>query len=178
MQEAAINPTTAVAFRDMVVKGHWAMEAKNTAEVIRRIPADKTEFKPHEKSTPMGQLARHIFNSEAMFVDGLCDGKFDYQASMKKLGEHPADPKKLADQYVQWQEGAVARLMKLTPEQLVKPIQFHPSMPAMPAFQYLGWMTSHTIHHRAQLTVYLRLTGAKVPAIYGGSADENPFAAK
>jgi uncharacterized damage-inducible protein DinB len=46
----------------------------------------------------------------------------------------------------------------------------------MPAVTYLGFMNSHSIHHRGQLSVYLRPMGAKVPSIYGGSADE-PFQA-
>lgn len=169
------NPPFATAFRDMAVKEHWRMEAKNTAEVIRRIPADKTGFKPHEKSMSAIDLAKHIISAEAMFVDGISNGKFDFKGAEKELGTLSNDPKKLADFYAQWQEGAMARLAKVSEADLTKPVQFMPEMPAMPAFAYLGWLTSHTIHHRGQLDVYLRMTGAKVPAIYGPSGDENPF---
>ncbi|HTL51691.1 MAG TPA: DinB family protein, partial [Planctomycetota bacterium] len=118
----------AVGFRDMVVKGQWPMEAKSTAEVIRRIPADKTGFKPHEKSMSAIDLAKHIVVSEGMFVDAIANGKFNFELE-KKTAALPSDPKKLADTYAQWQEGAAAKLAKVSEADLLRQFSFGPPMP-------------------------------------------------
>ena len=67
---------------------------------------------------------------------------------------------------------AIEAVKKLTPEQLAKPVQFFAW--TNPNVAYAQFLLKHTIHHRGQLSAYLRPMGAKVPAIYGGSADE-PF---
>lgn len=169
------DPAFAATIRDVSVKMQWANEAKSTAEVIRRIPADKVDFKPHEKSMPALQLAQHIYQAEAMFVDAIVNGKVEYEKSVKALGELPKNPKKLADQYAQFVETSIAKLLKVPAADLVKAFSFMPGMPAVPAYGYLAWLNNHTVHHRGQLDVYLRMTGAKCPAIYGPSADDNPF---
>lgn len=69
---------------------------------------------------------------------------------------------------------AIASLKGLSAEHLAAPVQFfHMTMPAV---VYLNFMLLHSAHHRGQLSAYLRPMGAKVPSIYGGSADE-PFEA-
>jgi uncharacterized damage-inducible protein DinB len=64
----------------------------------------------------------------------------------------------------------LAQAKTLTGEQLAKEIKFY--MFNLPAVSYLNFAQVHSIHHRGQLSVYLRPMGAKVPSIYGGSADE------
>jgi uncharacterized damage-inducible protein DinB len=59
----------------------------------------------------------------------------------------------------------------MTPQQLATPVNFL-SLFTFPAFVYLGLVNNHSIHHRGQLSTYLRPMGSKVPSIYGGSADE------
>ncbi len=63
------------------------------------------------------------------------------------------------------------RVRAMTPEQLVTPVDFLGAF-NFPAVFYLGFVNNHSIHHRGQLSVYLRPMGSKVPSIYGGSADE------
>jgi uncharacterized damage-inducible protein DinB len=69
----------------------------------------------------------------------------------------------------------VARVAKMTPEQLMTPINFY-NVFNLPAVLYLGFLINHSIHHRGELATYLRPMGSKVPSIYGGSYDE-PFQA-
>ena len=68
---------------------------------------------------------------------------------------------------------ATARVRALTPEQLLTPVDFLGAF-NFPAVFYLAFLNNHSIHHRGALATYLRPMGAKVPSIYGGSADE-PF---
>ena len=59
----------------------------------------------------------------------------------------------------------------MTPQQLATPVNFL-GLFNFPAYVYLGLVNNHSIHHRGQLSTYLRPMGSKVPSIYGGSADE------
>jgi uncharacterized damage-inducible protein DinB len=89
-------------------------------------------------------------------------------------GEATSGPQTSAD-LAEWYEKeftrAVDRVRELTPEQLLKPIDFY-GVFNLPAVMYLGFLTNHSIHHRGQLSSYLRPMGAKCPNIYGGSYDE------
>ena len=68
-----------------------------------------------------------------------------------------------------------ARLKALSGEDLTRTVMFHGGV-GMPAIAFLQLMLTHSAHHRGQLSAYLRPMGAKVPSIYGPSADEDPFA--
>jgi uncharacterized damage-inducible protein DinB len=67
----------------------------------------------------------------------------------------------------------IARIAQMTAEQLMTPVEFF-GVFNLPAAFYLGFLNNHSIHHRGELTTYLRPMGSKVPSIYGGSYDE-PF---
>jgi len=88
--------------------------------------------------------------------------------------EQPADVKTGAD-IAAWYDKKIAehlpKVQVMTAEQLATPVDFY-GMFNMPAAMYLNFMNSHTIHHRGQLSTYLRAMGGKCPSIYGGSADE------
>ena len=85
-------------------------------------------------------------------------------------------PSQIAALYQEKMPALLAQLKTMTGEQLAKQIQFFTFN--LPAAAYLNFAQVHTIHHRGQLSVYLRPMGAKVPAIYGGSADEPMTAAQ
>ena len=86
-----------------------------------------------------------------------------------------ATPKEIASQYEGAVNAAMAKVKALSGAQLAKPINFFGIMD-LPAVMYLQFMSNHSIHHRGQLSTYLRAMNAHVPSIYGGSADE-PFQA-
>ena len=67
----------------------------------------------------------------------------------------------------------MARVAAMTAEQLMTPVEFF-GVFNFPAVMYLGFLNNHSIHHRGELSTYLRPMGSKVPSIYGGSYDE-PF---
>jgi len=143
-------------------------EHETTRRVIAAIPADQCDWKPSPKCMSALELAWHIVSAEQFFINGIVAGKF------APGGKRPDSLKTPAD-VLQWDEetyaNTVAKLATLQPEDLVRPVDFF-GMMTFPAVQYAGLLSNHSIHHRGQLSSYLRPMGAKVPRIYGPSGDE------
>ena len=143
-------------------------ETETTKKVIRAVPEDKKSYKPDPKSMSANDLAWHIATSECWFLGGVVAGKFDMS------GQAPAAPSSIHG-IVEWYEtnhrDLLNKLKDLPGEHLVKPVPLFPGM-ELPAVAYLNFLNLHSSHHRGQLSAYLRPMGAKVPSIYGGSADE------
>jgi uncharacterized damage-inducible protein DinB len=102
------------------------------------------------------------------FLDALPAGEFDFSPRPR-----PDSIKTSADLtawYADSFEPRFEKLAKLSNEQLVKIVDFR-GMFQLPAVMYLDFVLHHTIHHRGQLSMYLRPMGAKVPSIYGESYD-------
>ena len=147
-------------------------EADTTKKVIRAIPEDKKNYKPDAKAKDAHELAWHIVSSEMFFLDAVISGQFPQ-------GEASGAPPTISA-VLDWYEGKypdrVNKLKNLPAEKLTVPVSFFGVM-ELPAVAYLNMMSMHSAHHRGQLSTYLRPMGAKVPSIYGGSADE-PFQMK
>ena len=162
---AAVNPAVEGALRIL------ENEHKTTLRVLKAVPGDKLSFKPHEKSWPAGELAWHIAYAPYGLANIIAVSKLDgYQ--------QPATPTSL-DEIVKGAEEYFEKtrelLPRLTPQQLGASIPL-PNGKTFPAHGLLwNGVVLHTIHHRGQLSVYIRLMGGKVPSIYGPSGDENPF---
>jgi uncharacterized damage-inducible protein DinB len=143
-------------------------EFQTTRRLIEAIPADKGDYTPHETSMPAFKLAKHIASSEVFFISGVANGAFDpANAAIPKTVTTPLD---LLVWYDEHFAKAVAKLEGMSGDDLAKDISF--AIFNMPGVSFAGFMMSHSIHHRGQLSAYLRPMGAKVPSIYGGSADE------
>jgi uncharacterized damage-inducible protein DinB len=146
----------------------FARERETTKAVIAAIPAGKEEYSPDPKSTNALNLAWHIASSEWFFLNSVCEGKFAAGDSSR-----PADIKNAQD-VVAWYEKAVppalARASALSGEQLAQIVDFFGMFQA-PAVVFLNLLVKHGVHHRGQLSAYLRPMGAKVPGIYGPSGD-------
>ena len=153
-------------------------EMANTRRTLERIPEDKLSWKPHEKSTTMGGLATHLANIPAWAVNTINDNSFD----LTPPGAPPtrirpvnsrAEVLEMFDQNVAAARAAVAAS---SDEHLLKPwslLSGGRTIFTLPRIAVVRSMVmSHTIHHRAQLGVYLRLNDVPVPAVYGPSADE------
>jgi uncharacterized damage-inducible protein DinB len=153
--------------------GAFENETPVTRKVIAAMPENQTSLKPHEKSMSALDLAWHIVSSEVWFVQGIANSEFSQEES-KRPAEMDSFAKILA-WYDRELPAALAKLKALPPEKLAAELDFF-GIVKMPAVAYLGLLNSHSVHHRGQFSVYLRLAGAKVPSIYGGSADE-PFQA-
>jgi uncharacterized damage-inducible protein DinB len=140
-------------------------EHQTTARVIRAIPAGKGEYRPDRFSRSASDLASHMAGVEIMFLRGVAEGQFPSGVSPDSN-----DPSAIADWYDAQFEQVLGQLQGLSPEQLQKTINFANAF-NLPAFAYLTFAVNHSIHHRGQLSVYLRPMGGKVPAIYGESYD-------
>jgi len=144
------------------------MEHQTTKRVIEAVPLDKGDYRPDPVSKTALELAWHIVSAEQRFLSGICSGAFDFAPI------HRPDSIRNSAQIAAWFDESyarnVAQLRQLTGEQLARSIDFR-GMFQFPGIMFLQLATNHTIHHRGQLSMYLRPTGAKVPSIYGESYD-------
>ena len=164
----SIDPEKAVGVRAKLF-GQLTSENRTTLSVIEHALDDKLDFTPHPKLRPFGPLALHIYQTGIWFVNIMESGKVEPSGTGKK----PVSPRKKNDLIARCEglnREVANRVNALTPESLARLIEF-PGVGPFPTVTYLGWHVNHMIHHRGQLTVYLRLMGAKVPPVYGPTLD-------
>jgi uncharacterized damage-inducible protein DinB len=143
-------------------------EHRITKSIIEAIPPDKGDYRPDGISKSALELAWHIVVAEMRFLDALPAGEFDF--SPRPRPDSITNAEGLAGWYADNFEPRFEKLTKLSNEQLLKIMDFR-GMFQQPAVMYLEFILHHTIHHRGQLSMYLRPMGAKVPSIYGESYD-------
>jgi len=143
-------------------------EMATTKRVIGAIPDSGVNYTPDPKSMTALDLAWHIASADLFFLTSVCEGKFS--AGESKRPAEIASPRDVIAWYEKNVPPAVARAKGLSGEHLNKSVDFFGMMQA-PAAQYLTLMIGHGVHHRGQLSAYLRPMGAKVPSIYGPSGD-------
>ncbi len=150
-------------------------EMQKTRKTLERVPAGKNEFAPHPKSTPLGRLAPHVAQLGGFGVTIRTEPGFDL--SQRRYA--PLSLESAAQLVAVFDEGtakvrtALARVpesawdepwkLSMTGKTLFEGTRF---------LAYREMFLNHIVHHRAQLGVYLRLSGEPVPATYGPSADE------
>lgn len=150
-------------------------EAAVTRKVLERVPADKFDWKPHEKSMPMGRLAVHVAEMHRWTVNTVNDpeldfAKFDYKPFEPSTTQDIVDLfEKCYDQAIEALRGAADEIWH-EPWSLRNGDQVYFTMPKIAVMR--GMVFNHIVHHRGQLSVYLRLNDVPVPAMYGPSADE------
>jgi uncharacterized damage-inducible protein DinB len=142
-------------------------ESRVTKKVIEAVPAGKADYRPDPVSKTANELVRHIAAADVRFVDTVINGKFETGALLPAELKTPAE---IAAWYEKSYAERLDALSKLTSEQLMKIVDFR-GLFQRPAVTFLMFGAHHTIHHRGQLSAYLRSMGAKVPAIYGESYD-------
>lgn len=143
-------------------------EHATTKRVIEAVPLDKGDYRPDPVSKTALELAWHIVATEKRLLGGVSTGAFDYSPiNRPQTVRNSADVALWFDQSF---EAAMAQLEKLSGEELARSVDFR-GMFHLPAVSYLQFTLNHTVHHRGQLSTYLRPMGAKVPSIYGESYD-------
>ncbi len=148
--------------------GVLKMEMAATKRVISAIPADKLDYSPDPKSMNALALAKHIVEGEVMLIDiGLTGGDVPPQTGATDL----ATPAEVVDWYEKEASAAIAKVEAMSGEDLAKITTVWGGAFTMPAVNFIGFATAHSVHHRGQLSAYLRPMGAKVPSIYGPSGD-------
>jgi uncharacterized damage-inducible protein DinB len=164
----ALDPKQAVAMRDSLLK-KLAGEHTFTLRVLEHVPDAKLGYKVSEKTRDFAALATHIYDTGTWFGAIMTKGTADLGGDAPKPVV-PATKAALLDHANASNEAFMGLVKGLSPEHLAREIEFF-TFGKFPAVTFLDWHISHLIHHRGQLTVYLRAMGAKVPAIYGDSLD-------
>jgi uncharacterized damage-inducible protein DinB len=154
-------------------------EAQTTRRVLERVPTDRLSWKPHDRSMSLGQLALHVATVPGFVAEMSAQSPFQ----MPRFTQPSATS---ASELIPALDDSVARartvLRGMDDSALAatwRVVDGDREVMTMPVGTVLrSIMLNHWYHHRGQLAVYLRQVGAKVPSIYGPSADENPFAAR
>jgi len=151
-------------------------ETANTRKLLEAIP-EKADFawKPHDKSMTLGRLASHVSDTNGDWaLHTLTKDRLDWTPDMNP--SDPANPKDLLAKFETQIAEVKSALAAMTPAKWDANWKFVAGDQAwIDDSKYAVWRTwvvNHLIHHRAQLGVYLRLLGQKVPGTYGPSADE------
>jgi uncharacterized damage-inducible protein DinB len=164
---ATMQPEQALFLREWML-GALKLEHPITRGVIDAIPIDKGLYRPDTIVKSADDLAWHIVGAEHRFMDAVAKGAFDLTPSPR-----PDDIRSSADisrWYADIFKADVARVEALPVEALLQIVDFR-GIFQLPAVAYLHTAHIHSIHHRGQLSMYLRPMGARVPAIYGESYD-------
>ncbi|MEK6325629.1 MAG: DinB family protein [Acidobacteriota bacterium] len=150
----------------------WEKEAPATRKVISRIPQDQSDYKPEPKSRTAREIAWLIVMEEKVLVEGLEKGTVEWQDFPA-----PATVEEILTAYDRNHEDFAKRLHELDAGVWEKEFRFvYGEYEISRGTGYhFGWeFLFDAVHHRGQLSTYLRPMGSTVPSIYGPSADE-PF---
>jgi len=150
-------------------------EVATTTRVLDAVPADHLDYAPDAKSKNALDLIRHIAVIDPWFVNCIADGAFG-PSGPENAESGIMTPADGAAKYKEGLTAALARVRALPDEKLAEEIDFF-GMMKMAAVATLALMIKHSVHHRGQLSAYLRAMGGKVPGIYGPSGDSEPAAA-
>jgi uncharacterized damage-inducible protein DinB len=150
-------------------------EMANTRKTLERIPAGKFDYKPHPKSATMGWMAWHLSNLPHWIAITMQTDSLDLAAPFPPR-ETPADTQAVLTDFDNNVREARAALEKAEDSAMMAPWTLRKGghvIMTMPRVAIIrGMALNHLVHHRGQLSVYLRLNDIPVPALYGPSADE------
>jgi uncharacterized damage-inducible protein DinB len=148
-------------------------EAQATRRVLERVPGNQLGWRPHEKSMTLGQLAMHVANLPGAIAE-VSTSSFDVETAVPR--PDAASTEQILVIFDESMQRARAILTRMSDAELATPWRMmtgDQELWSIPRGAFLrSVMLNHWYHHRGQLTVYLRQTGALVPAVYGDSADE------
>ncbi|HEX8325987.1 MAG TPA: DinB family protein [Hymenobacter sp.] len=152
-------------------------ELASTRRLLERVPHEQADYKPHPKSMSLWQLATHVVNLlsfNTLFVQA--DGRDFLDPNSPKPGPTPTSKEELMARFDDYSAALRQALQASDDQTLTNNFKLHRGehvvfeMPKAAAIRIMG--LNHSIHHRGQLSVYLRLLDIPVPGLYGPSADE------
>ena len=152
-------------------------EAQTTKRVLERVPQEHLGWKPHPKSYSLGQLALHIAQTPGGVAELSMQSPAAPPAFVQEEAKTSAELIPALEQSVAKAKSLLGAMDDQTATATWRLMAGDTELMALPRVALLrAIMLNHWYHHRGQLTVYLRELGVPIPAIYGPSADENPFA--
>ncbi|HET6228978.1 MAG TPA: DinB family protein [Longimicrobiaceae bacterium] len=149
-------------------------EHGTTMRVLREYPSEALDLKPAEKSSPAKQLVWTFVLEQWLAERALTTG-FDWSSPPPPMPPAPDTVQEIADALDERHGRVVELVQAAADEKMTEPVKWFvgpKTMGDVPLLDFLYGMVHDQIHHRGQLSVYLRIAGAKVPSIYGPSADE------
>lgn len=146
-----------------------------TRRLLERVPGEHMEWRPHPKSFPLGHLTQLVCRMPGWITSMLRDGSLDLESGAKYSFETPATLLAEFDRNV---AGARATLEQATDATFATEWSLKMGeriLFSSPRGVVVRQTINHFVHHRGQLTVYLRLKDVPLPSIYGPTADERTF---
>jgi uncharacterized damage-inducible protein DinB len=163
-----LTPELAEFWLQDLLLGTLKNEHRTTKKILEAVPPDKADYRPDSVSKSAMELIRHIAASDVRFLHTTINAEFSTASIL------PESAKTLAEVTAWYSESFARNFDKLTQlkgDHLMKITDFR-GIFKLPAVAFLQVGMNHTIHHRGQLSSYLRCMGAKVPSIYGESFDD------
>lgn len=149
----------------------WQTEFPATLRVLSAVSDANRDYKPHDRSRSAWELTTHLATSDIWFIDCIRDGKFTFDAAQAKQAESAfQNVGDVVAYYESTLPGKLAELRDLSGDQLAESVDFFGMMQKTRA-EWIGFANNHSVHHRGQLSAYLRSMGCRVPDIYGPSGD-------
>ena len=149
-------------------------ETKNTRRILDRIPNEKLDWRPHEKSMTLGELAAHVVELHGWVSKAIPKDAFDFKVDYHPLKVSSVEELKLIlSEGLKTNKAAIENIAEddWYKDWVLKSGDYEIArLPRAGAIRFI--VNNHIVHHRGQLTVYLRLLGIPVPGLYGPSADE------
>lgn len=148
-----------------------AKELPITLRLMKAYPSGRDDFKPHERSAPASRLAHTFAMGNGVVIKAI-------SGELHMPPEFPPAPATYAEAVASYERGArelLSALEKMPESRLSETVDFSTGpgqIGPVPVGDLLWLMLMDAVHHRGQLSVYVRMAGGKVPSIYGPSADE------
>lgn len=164
-----------MAIKDAFI-GELKHESSLTRKMLEKVPLDKTDWKPHEKSMSLGKLATHVAEITHWVSDIIHIDDFDFMKNFNFNPRVASSTEELIEIFQTNLDKAITDLSNMSDDDFAKSWVVRRGEQVMfntpKKVSIRAWAINHMIHHRGQLSVYLRLLDVPVPGMYGPSADE------
>jgi len=164
-----MNPESARAMAGFYIP-ILAEEVETNVRVFKAVPEEERDYRPHSNSMSALEIARHMSLEDVWFLQAVIDGQFGPVPPQGPDSEVTSVADAI-DLYNEKMPTLIEQVKSLSGERLTQEVSLM-GIFNLPAIGFLSFMIRHSVHHRGQLSAYLRPMGAKVPQIYGGSADD------
>jgi len=164
-----------MAIKDAFI-GELKHESSLTKKMLEKVPLDRKDWKPHEKSMSLGKLATHVAEITHWVSDIIHIDDFDFMKNFNFNPQVASSTEELIEIFQSNLDKAIADLSSMSDDDFAKSWVVRRGEQVMfntpKKVSIRAWAINHMIHHRGQLSVYLRLLDVPVPGMYGPSADE------